>query len=128
MADEKKKKLTVKEFRMWLEGVEEMQPEGWTPNETQWKRIREKIDQVQDTPPAVQEIPMTFTPAGAPMLPGTMVLPPSGNPLESMNIDPSRFPPPSPPPGAPFARADGAPTKTPSIDTSGGQGYKSSFA
>jgi len=122
MADEKKKKLTVKEFRMWLEGVEEMQPEGWTPTETQWRRIREKIDQVQDVvvaPPAVQEIPM---------MPGTMALPPSGNPLESMNIDPSRFPPPSLPPGAPFARGDGLPTKTPSIDTSGGQGYKSSFA
>ena len=44
------KKITVNDFKMWLSGVEEMQDETWTPNQTQWKRIRQKIDDIDDTP------------------------------------------------------------------------------
>ena len=36
--------ITVKEFKMWLQGVEEMQDEDWSPTYTQWVKIREKID------------------------------------------------------------------------------------
>jgi len=36
-------KLTFSEFKMWLQGVEEMQDEGWTPSPVQWKRIKEKL-------------------------------------------------------------------------------------
>lgn len=42
------KKITVSEFRFWLQGVEEMQPEGWTPDSRQWAKIREKIDQITE--------------------------------------------------------------------------------
>lgn len=37
-------------FKAWLEGVEEMQGEDWTPNAEQWRRIREKLMAIEDTP------------------------------------------------------------------------------
>lgn len=45
------KQLTVKEFKMWLDGVREMQPDGWVPDARQWTRILEKIDDIQDVAP-----------------------------------------------------------------------------
>lgn len=41
-------KITVKEFKMWLQGVEEMQDEAWTPDTRQWNKIREKINQIDE--------------------------------------------------------------------------------
>lgn len=38
--------ITLNEFKFWLEGVEEMQPENWTPDARQWARIREKINTI----------------------------------------------------------------------------------
>lgn len=127
MADKKDKALTVKEFKMWLEGVEEMQADGWTPNDTQWKRIREKINVLIEGQPVYQE--MTVPNMGmAPNMPMTVPMP-TGNPLEMMNINPAAFQTPSaPPPGAPFGTNSSAPVKTPNVDTSGGKPYKSSFA
>lgn len=40
------KKLSLNEFRAWLSGVEEMQSDDWTPDHTQWRRIRAKIDEI----------------------------------------------------------------------------------
>lgn len=50
--------LTIKEFKMWLRGVEEMQPDGWSPSQQQWTRIREKIDSIEEgsIPPQQQVI------------------------------------------------------------------------
>lgn len=53
--------ITVKEFHMWLEGVEEMQAEGWSPDKRQWDRIREKINQLETT----QAVPVTPAPVVA---------------------------------------------------------------
>lgn len=41
-----KKKISMLEFRAWLQGVEELQPQDWTPNSDQWKLIRKKIDTI----------------------------------------------------------------------------------
>ena len=41
------KKVTYAEFLAWLEGVESMQEPGWTPNSTQWKTIRAKLNTVK---------------------------------------------------------------------------------
>ena len=70
MTNTQEKLISVREFRMWLEGVEEMQPDDWTPNHIQWKRIREKINNID-----VNDIPVqqhlvynqpTFTPQPSP--------------------------------------------------------------
>lgn len=42
------KKVTLDQFRAWLEGVEEMQDEDWVPNLRQWQTIRAKIDAILD--------------------------------------------------------------------------------
>lgn len=42
--------ITIEMFRMWLQGVEEMQKSGWHPTAAQWKTIREKIEQIADAP------------------------------------------------------------------------------
>lgn len=43
-----KEKITINDFKMWLSGVEEMQDDDWTPSSTQWKRIRGKIDDIEE--------------------------------------------------------------------------------
>lgn len=53
MSDEQQT-LTIKEFKMWLRGVEEMQPDGWSPSQPQWARIREKIDSIVEGTASVQ--------------------------------------------------------------------------
>jgi hypothetical protein len=50
------KQCTLSEFRAWLSGVEEMQPDEWIPNKTQWELIREKIDSI-----IVEEVIQTVT-------------------------------------------------------------------
>lgn len=42
------KLLTLNQFKSWLEGVEEMQGEDWTPSPEQWKKIRNKISLMFD--------------------------------------------------------------------------------
>ena len=49
-AKRKNKKVSLKEFKAWLEGVEEMQPEDWHPTPEQWRVIREKINTIVETP------------------------------------------------------------------------------
>jgi hypothetical protein len=45
----KKKVISIQEFKAWLEGVEEMQGSTWIPDAKQWKRIRQKINQIHET-------------------------------------------------------------------------------
>lgn len=40
------KKISFQEFKAWLQGVEEMQDEGWTPTGVQWQKIKEKLNQI----------------------------------------------------------------------------------
>ncbi len=103
-----KKKLTLNEFRAWLSGVEEMQADDWTPNASQWKTIRSKIEEVIDVP--VQQQRQRFVEDGYEERPPAPVRP-SG---------PSAFagsPTMAPSGPAPIPGADGK-IKTPNIDTS----------
>lgn len=142
MAD---KKLTVKEFQYWLEGVEAMMDDDWLPNATQWKRIREKIRLLEAEVPPPPVIYREMAPGmmaatqPAPIAPnadGTVVVPAGAGGLGSMNIDPRSFPPPTMPAGAPGAPNNpvfGNPddktkaARTPTIDTSGGKKFQSTF-
>jgi hypothetical protein len=120
--DTKLNKLSVREFMSWLSGVEEMQDEGWTPTGTQWKRIRDKINLIDDTPAPTSRVvapsqpdsgrPTTFGPTAPPVYtPSNMV----ANPAADLA-------------GKPFLpEQPGQPARTPSIDTSSGI-YGSPFA
>lgn len=43
-------KQTVKQFKAWIEGVEEMQKADWHPSKEQWAKIRDKIDALGEEP------------------------------------------------------------------------------
>lgn len=121
MSDEQK--ISMKDFRMWLQGVEEMQPEDWVPDARQWARIREKIDSVDDGPVSVSP---TSKPQSYPAYANHQPTPPA------VPSGPSMMPP-APRASAspqtlngPFANGS-IPVRTPDVDTSGGK-YESSFA
>ena len=49
------KKISMLEFRAWLQGVEDLQPKDWHPNLEQWKMIRSKIDQINTIKEVVEK-------------------------------------------------------------------------
>lgn len=128
-------KLTVKEFRMWLCGVEEMQADDWVPSAGQWQKIREKIDLLKDGPdaPSIDYSANAIT-AWVPPYPSTPIS--DINSLPAVPAGPSTIPnttsiapraPASPVHLAgPFATDTSSRVQTPNIDSSDGQ-YKSSF-
>lgn len=129
---ETKPTITVKEFRMWLQGVEEMQDSAWVPNPTQWTRIREKINCIEDIVSPQQSAPVPVAQQQVPryngyLEPGVPVqLAPSGLAYAPLPTVPSM--PPSPPSHGLFAtpESNNIPVRTPNIDSS--NGYTSSFA
>lgn len=40
--------FSVKDFKMWLQGLREFQEPGWTPNAKQWNTILDKVEQLED--------------------------------------------------------------------------------
>lgn len=118
--------ITVKEFKMWLEGVIEMQDEDWIPDARQWAKILGKIydisDGVQVTPPKhhqVEESYSQFVPRiGIDNYPTT--------PLQYAASGLGHVAPVVQHNSALFANENGnVPTRTPNIDTS--TGYDTPF-
>ncbi len=80
------KKQTLAEFRAWLSGVEELQPEDWAPTPDQWKLIRDKIGGiVEPKQPAPQAVANNRVPQ-------------NGNPYQQMTPAQAHIPLPPPPP------------------------------
>lgn len=125
--------LTLNEFKMWLAGVEEMQSDDWTPSEAQWKKIRAKINVIVENRP-LMEVSHTLPPAfhqpdsyGDPSTNGLAPIQPA---FTSFTIDNVATPAASQQSqiiGPASAVNTGVPrTKTPDIDTSGGN-YVTTF-
>ena len=51
----RKQKQTLKEFKAWLQGVEELQADDWSPSREQWQLIRDKINNIVEEKPQVVE-------------------------------------------------------------------------
>jgi hypothetical protein len=130
--------ITVKEFRMWLEGVEEMQADGWVPDARQWQRIRDKINTVST---ASTPVSVTTTGSGgggnapvrpnAPMYDVPPVVYPAGPSLLSGAVNMNRQAPAAPETVNPLFSTSSMPMmpgRTPDVDTSNGKQYESSFA
>lgn len=116
-----KAKLTLNEFRAWLSGVEEMQSDDWTPDHTQWRRIRSKIDEIVETVPR-------FNTGGAgpsreTQQPAHREYRAAGPSFAQATPAVAAAPPPT---FVNTSGTDGARLKTPNIDTSAG-GYSSSL-
>lgn len=146
-------KLTIHQFKAWLEGVEEMQEEGWTPSPAQWEKIRSKIailceniEQQQAAAPQVPAVPMASFAQPAAQIQSAPPQFPAHNPRPLDNINPNavtqqsslteevvqRQRAPAQPRQAPAMQSpnnssSGEPQiVTPNIDTSDGN-YKSGF-
>lgn len=48
MAKVKKTKISLAEFKAWLEGVEDLQEDDWSPSKVQWEKIRQKIESIDE--------------------------------------------------------------------------------
>jgi len=94
------KKQTLAEFRAWLNGVEELQPEDWAPTADQWKLIRNKIDGIAEPKVVVSPVATAPVPANH--------VPPQGNPYQQMTQ--AHIPPPPPAAGGVPAGTMTAPT------------------
>jgi len=117
----RKQKQSLKEFRAWLQGVEELQPVDWAPNSEQWKLIRDKINGIVEEKIVVER---TAPPSQAPARP---------NPGYAQQPLPSNIPLPPVVGGLPPVEVEmtdaarkllnpgpGGSTKTPDMDTSDG--------
>lgn len=58
----KRKRLTLSEFKAWLQGVEELQPKGWSPTAEQWALVRSKIELISESSVTVTRVPVNESP------------------------------------------------------------------
>lgn len=127
MSDEQTTKpITISEFRHWLSGVEEMQPDDWFPNKHQWDRIRDKIDSISAEPTNVVKQVATQISGNQYALDNQPVYP-DNRPVQLAPSGMGRVSAP-PPSGVLFGNAENPafPIKTPTIDTSNGP-YEPAF-
>lgn len=121
----RKQKQSLKEFKAWLQGVEELQPDGWAPNAEQWKLIRNKIDGIVEEKPAAPQPQRSLTQPTQPM--------PSHNQAQANPVVQTALPQPPPVGGLPPVEVEMTPaarkllnpgadgkTQTPDMDTSDG--------
>lgn len=120
--------MSLRDFKQWLAGVEEMQGAEWVPSMEQWKKIREKIDSITEVE-VKHTIPQVSYPAPAPPMPYT----PAPQYPQSSGLDIPQGPihrpmmPAVQLPTTMVMSTDGTgKAVTPNIDTSNGQ-YNSAF-
>lgn len=132
------KKVTATELKTFIDAVEFAADteETWVPSTRQWIRIRDMINNLEETAQVVTTVPV---PVHQPMI---MPIPqphhgmaniPMGMEGPPMPAGPSAFGGAQQMPQqmnhrAPLAQNAAMPVRTPDIDTSGGNGYTSSFA
>ena len=137
MTELTKQKWTLSQFKSWLEGVEEMQGDEWSPNFEQWKKIRAKIVQLEenfDTSSLIRKIvnetvSLQISPRGYGSVSGPAQGPIIPGSLTGSNLDVPDIPVVASVPKM-TTMMPGQPTeviKTPNIDTSR-QGYTTPFA
>lgn len=120
------KEITLAEFKAWLQGVEDMQPDNWAPSKEQWTRIREKIDLIfESEAPVAPSAGRVGVPARSPVVPMPSRLEPT---REFVPFVPEAVVAPTQMPNSMNLNTSiGGKAVTPNIDTSNGS-YDSSFA
>ncbi len=121
-----KKTRTLSEFKSWLDGIEEMQGDDWSPNAEQWAVIREALylitSEDRTMPSSVNGLPVAYQAGNgavnAPQIVRQVPVPTSSL-LETV-------PPPRRGAASVAPVAQDGKVKTPDIDTSGGR-YESGF-
>lgn len=136
-----KKTITVRDLKTFIDAVEfASDQDEWIPSAKQWRRIREMIDSLQESQPAVQQ-PQFYPPQSA--MPAPTAAPVMAAPQQpAMPTGPSAFATtgyaavtgmptgavPAMPNNPLFGTTGTGQVRTPDIDTSHGKPYQSSFA
>ena len=120
--------VTISELKMFIKAVEfATDDDEWIPSKRQWYKIREMIDQLQESKPTPAPAP---APAPAPQvmqLPMPMNHGPAQFAPSAMAMNPTQLAPRVPNGNAPFASdMPASPVRTPSVDTSNGS-YQTPF-
>ena len=115
------KTITVRELKALLEGMDMLQGKTWVPNAQQWRKIRQKISQLEDEELVYVKELEEEEEYNAPQAPRPRAPMPTSAPPTSALDEAASTPAPTPLPNAarPHQTADGK-TKTPDIDTSNG--------
>jgi hypothetical protein len=123
------KDISLAEFKAWLQGVEDMQPDNWAPSKEQWNRIREKIDLIieGDYPIGRANAPRPAAQAPAIPLPARLPAAQPFVPVDQSSLAPVVNLPEKPGVPNPANLLQGNKLLTPNIDTSSGN-YDSMFA
>lgn len=82
------KRISLSEFRAWLSGVEDMQPNNWSPTKEQWKTIREKIELISE--PERPPERWVGSPQSSAFLPESV--PVSSFPMQNLQLPPPPIP------------------------------------
>ncbi len=127
----RKAKQTLAEFRAWLSGVEELQPEEWSPSSEQWLLIRARIDKIIDPEPEIIHITGaalgTNSKPEQPVTPGFVPAPVVGGVPPDVLVESGHAPANLPAPATEMPQPGGAPRSvTSNIDTTNGN-YESGF-
>lgn len=124
MATAETKKVTIRDLQTFIDAVEfASDTEEWVPSARQWKRIRQMINDLEESPPPQiqrqqSNQPNFGTPQYAgPPISGSSLAVPAG--YQQQTQPAVQLPP-------VFGTGAQQPAKTPDIDTSNGQ-YKSNF-
>lgn len=126
--------ISLRDFKQWLSGVEDMQGDGWIPDAYQWKKIREKLETIEEVDYVDVEQDMhesTIPTLTNPIYPASS-LEFAPQQVPTTPVKPQSSSTPAPITGAPsthrlMATEEGQHTVTPNIDTSSGT-YRSSFS
>ena len=123
--------ISLRDFRQWLTGVEDMSGDDWVPDQKQWAIIRAKINDITES--AIVEKQPAPVASQTPSIPVPLVIgeqqPSTDFSAMTIPVPSGRSAPISAKPNSMMASLDesGMPTVTPDIDTSSG-GYNSGFA
>jgi len=72
------KLVTIRDFKVMMEGMDMVLGDDWTPTEAQWKRIRTKIDAMIDTSEQSTTVTQVYDRGVLPV-----------NPARPMSVDPT---------------------------------------
>lgn len=122
-------KLTLEEFKAWIQGIEAFQPADWVPTKEQWANIRKHIDAIIVEEKVVEE--PAYRPSQMPQMPPSGMQPPPGPPPAVVPDNPGMMAPPIVPSSIPPVDVEISPAakemlsgngnrKTPDVDASQG--------
>lgn len=94
-------KITIAEFKAWLEGITDLQGEDWTPNQDQWRKIKTKLFSLEGFDAPLEQHIARVIERAMPRVRMPMVPPPDYNWQQAQQVQPQQPQVGTVPPGSP---------------------------